>query len=200
MVSSTYGWAVGDGGTILRYDGSSWQPVASPTTDAINTLDMVSCAEGWAFAQGTKILHYKGIPADLSTSRKRVDRLYAAPGDRLTYTITARNSGDCDASGVQVTDAVPPNTSYVGGSLTTTQGIPHEPTAGEPLWVEVGTIAPQGVVTITFQVDVGETGKICWFVLNKAVVGMGGTEWKPGTGTTIGTCNRVVVPLVFERY
>jgi uncharacterized repeat protein (TIGR01451 family) len=199
MVSSTYGWAVGDGGTILRYDGSSWQPVASPTTAAIYTLDMVSCAEGWAFTQGTKILHYNGIPADLSTSRKRVDHLYAAPGDRLTYTITTRNSGDCDAGGVQVTDAVPPNTSYVTSSATTTQGTIQEPTPTEPLRVQVGTIAPQDVVTITFQVDVGDTGQTCWFVLNKAIVGLGGAEWTPGTVTTIGTCNHMYVPLMFKR-
>ncbi len=159
MVTSRFGWAVGDGGTILRYNGSSWQQVASPVTAAINTLDMVSCGEGWAFAGSPYILHYTGAPADMSASRKRVDKLYASPGARLTYTITATNSGFCDAGGVQVTDAVPANTSYVAGSATTTQGTLYEPTGGEPLRVEVGTMAPDATVTISFQVDVGNTGQ-----------------------------------------
>jgi uncharacterized repeat protein (TIGR01451 family) len=200
MVTSRYGWAVGDGGTILRYDGSSWQQVASSVTGAINTFDMVSCSEGWAFARSTSILHYTGAQADMSASRKRVDQLYASPGARLTYTITATNSGFCDAGGVQVTDAVPANTSYVAGSATTTQGTLYEPTVSEPLRVEVGTVAPEDLVTITFQVDVGDTGQTCWFVPNLAVVGAEGAQWTLGAVTTIGTCHHMYVPVVFRGY
>jgi len=94
---------------------------------------------GWAFTGvPNKILHYTGSSADLSPSRKVVDQIYAAPGARLTYTITASNAGPCDAGGVEVTDAVPANTSYVEGSATTSQGTLYEPTASEPLRVEVG--------------------------------------------------------------
>ncbi len=37
MVSSRYGWAGGYGGTILRYDGTSWQQVSSPTVPGRST-------------------------------------------------------------------------------------------------------------------------------------------------------------------
>jgi len=195
MISSHYGWAVGDGGTILRYNGSSWQQVASPVTWAINALGMVSCDEGWAFAGSPYILHYTGAPADMSASRKRVDKLYASPGNWLTYTITATNSGVCDASGVQVTDAVPANTSYVAGSGWTSQGTLYEPVGAEPLRVEVGTMAPGATITITFQVEVGDTGQPCLFVPNPAGVSTGGSQWTVGAVTTIGTCNHAYLLL-----
>jgi len=200
MVASRFGWAVGDGGTVLRYNGSSWQQVASPVTAAINTLDMVSCDEGWGFAGSPYILHYTGAPADMSASRKCVDKLYASPGARLTYTITATNSGFCDAGGVLVTDAVPANTSYVAGSGWTSQGTLYPPAPGEPLRVEVGTMAPDATVTISFQVDVGNTGQPCWFVPNRAVVSTGGSQWTLGAVTTIGTCNHAYVPLVLRGW
>ena len=200
MVSSRYGWAVGDGGTILRYDGSNWQLVSSPTTQAIYAVAMVSCSEGWAFARQATFLHYTGSSADLSPSRKVVDQIYAAPGARLTYTITASNAGPCDAGGVEVTDAVPANTSYVEGSASTSQGTLYEPTASEPLRVEVGAMAPQDVVTITFQVEVGDTGEPCWFVPNLTIVASEGGQWTRGAVTTIGTCYHYYVPLVFKGW
>jgi uncharacterized repeat protein (TIGR01451 family) len=200
MVNSNYGWAVGDGGTILRYNGSNWQQVASPVTQAINTVTMVGCSEGWAFARPASILHYSGTTADMSPSRKQVDKIYASPGDRLTYTITAKNAGPCDADGVQVTDAVPANTNYVAGSATTTQGTIIPPSGAEPLRVDVGTIAPGNLATITFQVDVGNTGQTCWFVPNLATVDMGGSQWKFGAVTTIGTCIHAYMPVVFRGW
>jgi uncharacterized repeat protein (TIGR01451 family) len=200
MVNSRFGWAVGEGGTILRYNGSSWQQVASPVTASINTLAVVSCTEGWAFAGSPYILHYTGAPPDMSASRKRVDQIYASPDARLTYTITATNSGFCDVDGVQVTDAVPTNTSYVAGSATTTRGTLIEPAGGQPLQVQVGAMAPEDEVTITFQVDVVDTGQTCWFVPNRAIVGTGGSQWTLGAVTTIGTCNHAYVPLVLRGW
>ena len=200
MVNSHFGWAVGDGGTILRYNGSSWQQVASPVTGAINALDIVSCTEAWAFARLTDILHYTGAAADMSASRKRVDQIYASPGARLTYTISATNSGFCDVGGVQVTDAVPANTLYVPGSATTTRGTLTEPAGDQPLRVEVGAMTPQELVTITFQVDVDDTGQPCWFVPNRAVVGAEGAQWTLGAVTTIGACNHAYIPLVLRGW
>jgi len=200
MVNSRFGWAAGDGGTILRYNGSNWEVVASPVTAAINTLAVVSCTEAWAFAGSPYILHYTGGTPDMSASRKRVDQIYASPGARLTYTITATNNGFCDVGGVQVTDAVPANTTYVAGSATTSQGTLTEPTLTEPLRVEVGTIAPEALVTITFQVDVGDTGQPCWFVPNMTVIAGDGSQWTRGAVTTIGTCYHYYVPLVFKTW
>ncbi|MGH7191953.1 MAG: hypothetical protein ACREJM_00285, partial [Candidatus Saccharimonadales bacterium] len=57
MLSATNGWAVGDGGAIWHYDGTSWRPTASPNVTsypfrgagiALYSVWMVSPVEGWA--------------------------------------------------------------------------------------------------------------------------------------------------------
>jgi hypothetical protein len=65
MVSATDGWAVGGEGTMLHWDGTRWQPVASPTTISFHSIDMVSARDGWIVGgdgwggQGI-ILHWDG--------------------------------------------------------------------------------------------------------------------------------------------
>ncbi|MCW4001025.1 MAG: hypothetical protein NWE93_12380 [Candidatus Bathyarchaeota archaeon] len=41
-------WAVGDGGTILRWDGSSWTTVSSPTAQNLYSVFFVNSTFGWA--------------------------------------------------------------------------------------------------------------------------------------------------------
>lgn len=48
MLSSTDGWAVGEGGTIIRWNGSSWSTIASPTKDYLMSVYMLSRSDGWA--------------------------------------------------------------------------------------------------------------------------------------------------------
>jgi hypothetical protein len=66
MLSTNDGWMVGAdyigdnqySGTILHWDGSTWTPVNSPTTNILRSIDMISPAEGWAVATGDVILRY----------------------------------------------------------------------------------------------------------------------------------------------
>lgn len=48
MLSATDGWAVGEGGTIIRWDGSSWSIVPSPTKGCLLSIYMLSPSDGWA--------------------------------------------------------------------------------------------------------------------------------------------------------
>ncbi|MEQ8517152.1 MAG: hypothetical protein RIC38_16260 [Chromatocurvus sp.] len=75
----------------------------------------------------------------------------ADPGDRLEYTIELVNEGG-NATGVVITDAVPDNTRYVSGSLTSTVGAVDD--SGDPLVVSVGSLAGGASVTVRFQVDI----------------------------------------------
>ena len=47
---------------------------------------------------------------------KAVDRVVAAPGDRLIYTLAYDNSGRANATGVVISDPLPPRTSFVSAT------------------------------------------------------------------------------------
>ena len=68
-----------------------------------------------------------GVSADLSVTKK-VDNPEAGYGDNVTYTITAKNNGGNNATGVKVTDVLPDSLAYVSsdasiGSYDATTGI-----------------------------------------------------------------------------
>ena len=60
MVSATDGWAEGDNGIILRYDGNSWVLFADLGTLSIRTIKMVSATDGRAAGTGGKIYRFNG--------------------------------------------------------------------------------------------------------------------------------------------
>jgi photosystem II stability/assembly factor-like uncharacterized protein len=60
MVASDDGWAVGDGGTMISYNGSEWLTAGSPTSEVLYGVDMVASDDGWAVGASGKILQYNG--------------------------------------------------------------------------------------------------------------------------------------------
>ncbi|PZS00440.1 MAG: hypothetical protein DLM69_06410 [Candidatus Chloroheliales bacterium] len=58
MVSTSEGWAVGDGGTILHYSNGNWTTVNSPANQFLWSVYMVSATDGWAVGNRGTILHY----------------------------------------------------------------------------------------------------------------------------------------------
>lgn len=48
MLSDTKGWAVGDNGTILKYDNGQWILENSPTSNKLRSIYMLSETSGWA--------------------------------------------------------------------------------------------------------------------------------------------------------
>jgi len=59
MVNSGEGWAVGDGGRILHFSGSSWAIVSSPVTTTLRSLFMFGQKDGWIVGDGGTILRYQ---------------------------------------------------------------------------------------------------------------------------------------------
>jgi hypothetical protein len=59
MVSPTDGWAVGSGGDIMHFDGTSWTNYTTPTTSNLWSIDMVNANEGWAGGISGLMLHYQ---------------------------------------------------------------------------------------------------------------------------------------------
>jgi len=54
------GFAVGNGGIILRYNGSNWVTSASPVTTDLNGVYTVSTTEAWAVGDSGVILRWNG--------------------------------------------------------------------------------------------------------------------------------------------
>jgi uncharacterized repeat protein (TIGR01451 family) len=57
------------------------------------------------------------IGSPVMTLTKTADKTSVIPGEEITYTIYYKNTGYGQASFVIITDTIPPNTSYVTGSL-----------------------------------------------------------------------------------
>ncbi len=52
------GWAVGDGGRIMNWNGSKWKKTTSPTNQDLRGIDFISSGEGWAVGKTGTVLHY----------------------------------------------------------------------------------------------------------------------------------------------
>ncbi|MEG2194369.1 MAG: SdrD B-like domain-containing protein, partial [Terrisporobacter sp.] len=83
---------------------------------------------------------------------KTVDNAYAKIGDTLTYTITAKNTGNVPATNVVMTDPLQAGTSFVTGSVSSASTFTGtDPATGITL---TNPIPPGGSVTITYKVTV----------------------------------------------
>jgi uncharacterized repeat protein (TIGR01451 family) len=75
----------------------------------------------------------------------------ASPGDTIEYQLTFSNTGNADATGVLLTDPVPTGTAYV----SCTGGCEQ---SGSTVTWDLGTVAPNHSVVVTFRVTVSTTG------------------------------------------
>jgi uncharacterized repeat protein (TIGR01451 family) len=79
----------------------------------------------------------------------------AIPGATVHYTITVTNIGTTAATSVDLSDAIPANTTYVAASLTVTGGggaVADD--SGDPLTVTGGTITGGSTMTVEFDVTI----------------------------------------------
>ena len=60
MNSITDGWAVGEKGTIMRWNGAKWSMVNSPTKVNLNAVQMITTTEGWTVGEDGTILNWNG--------------------------------------------------------------------------------------------------------------------------------------------
>lgn len=66
--SATVGFAVGDSGTILQYNGTNWVANTSPTTRNLTGVYTVSASEAWAVGSNGTILKWNGSTWSTFTS------------------------------------------------------------------------------------------------------------------------------------
>jgi hypothetical protein len=58
--TGNFGFAVGDGGVILKYNGTTWATVTSPTTQNLEDVYIVSANEAWAVGAAGVIIKWNG--------------------------------------------------------------------------------------------------------------------------------------------
>jgi len=59
MVSGNDGWAVGENGTMLHYDGNAWTSSSTTVTNTLSSVSMSSANNGWAVG-GDIVLRWNG--------------------------------------------------------------------------------------------------------------------------------------------
>ena len=153
-------WAIGnlaDGATVtLTIDASVEQPGALVNTVAVSASDQPDPDTSNNNA-GAAV--NAGASADIAVA-KSVDDPTPNVGSQVTYTITATNNGPNDASGVEITDALPAGVSFVGA-------VPSQGSydSGSGVWV-VGAITSGSAATLAITVTVDQAGSI----MNSAAV------------------------------
>jgi hypothetical protein len=60
MVNASEGWAVGQGGTVIHWNGTQWMNSISPTNNTLFSVSMVNVDDGWAVGQDGIIIHWNG--------------------------------------------------------------------------------------------------------------------------------------------
>jgi hypothetical protein len=58
--TGNFGFAVGDGGFILQFNGSTWTKITSPTTQNLEAVRVVSSSEAWAVGAAGVIIKWSG--------------------------------------------------------------------------------------------------------------------------------------------
>lgn len=97
MLSSSDGWAVGEGGTIIRWNGSSWNSVASPTANDLYGVWLASSADGWAVGATSapalgQILRWNGANWNFYQTSPVAARLNAIHGSASTNVLAVGDS------------------------------------------------------------------------------------------------------------
>lgn len=159
-----------DGQTVFAYRGDR------PGTDVIEATGL---AGSGAFG-GSATATWWAPKADLALA-KSASPSPGTAGEPLTYTLTVRNLGPDDASGVTLTDSLPPGADLV--SSASSQGAC---TGTSPVVCSLGGLARNGSATVVVVVRPRQTG----LILNSAMVSA--REFDPNAGNNAATASTLV--------
>jgi LPXTG-site transpeptidase (sortase) family protein len=114
-------------------------------------------------------------------------------GQTLTFTITIRNNGTAPALKVRLSDSLEAYAYLRVSNPTTTQGtVRIEGNANRTVIADIGTINPNEVVTVTFQISVITTPTTTQSLFNTATITF---EWPEGTTQTRSATSSVFTVL-----
>jgi hypothetical protein len=83
MDAANDGWAVGDQGLMLHYNGRAWQKITTAIRDSLTVVQMLSPSDGWLVSGNGGIWHYNGrvwtaqpLPGSLGAGTQNDVQLY----------------------------------------------------------------------------------------------------------------------------
>ena len=125
------------------------------------------------------------VAPDLELTKTDNDVL-VAPGDTQVYELTVRNAGGAPASGIEITDTLPPNTTFVAIGGADCSGS----ASGQTVTIDVGvTLDPGATVTCTLTMTIDDPlpAGATTFENTATVVddGSGGPDPTPDNNTAI---------------
>ncbi len=158
MVSKTSGYAVGNSGTVLQYDGKNWSKVATPTTVSLKAVDVAKdgkliCAVG---DQGNVLLCENGKWAQIKLETDHNLRTCAvvSPTTLLVGgdfgSLYRTTDGGANWTSVQVTDKTVRSIRFIdlkNGVLTCNAGRIFYTSDGGDTWTEATGIPGTGDIT-----------------------------------------------------
>jgi uncharacterized repeat protein (TIGR01451 family) len=143
----------------LLYDNGDivFQVVEDPRAGELSTIGLQSpappitgltyaCNAAGSLTASLAVLFRNPLLADVALE-KTVDRSTPIAGDTVTYTVVARNVGQVDAIGVQVSDPLPPG-------LTLVSAVPSGGTLAAGVW-SVPPLAPGAAAALSVVATVG---------------------------------------------
>ena len=145
-----YRWDFGDG-TSIQTTNKPMAPHGYAHSGIYNVYVEVGDSFGHK-AVAKQVLTVNPPVPDLSASTKTVNKATAAPEEKLTYTLTIKNTGTATANDPWITDAIPAGTSYVAGSAS--GGAVFDEATKSIKWGGAGALPVGGSHTVSFQVTV----------------------------------------------
>ena len=162
-LAATTGLVTDTAAPDLRWSGSLSPTGAATVTYAVTvstwepgqiTNRAIVSATGFETATASEvitILHPMGLPR-LDSSSKTVSAARADYGERVTYTVEVVNAGGPLTDVLTMTDTIPPELSYVPGTLTATRGLVDDTDAPTLTWS--GVLSPTPYATIQYEARV----------------------------------------------
>lgn len=170
-------------GNLSQSDGSIALvvTVTSPLTNGtvLTNEARISAAEPSAGSTGPVTTTVQSAPCMVLEKRASDDPV--SPGDTLTYTLVATNTGNVNATGVVITDVIPTNTTFFTATGTFT---PASPSAGDAITWTVGAMDPGDTVSRTLVVTVNSPLPNNTMLTNTAWVNSDEGESDTATETT----------------
>ena len=109
------------------------------------------------------------VRTNVSLIKSVTDDLSPEPGEALTYTLVARNNGIANETSITLTDAIPPGTAFVAGSITSPAGFTGIYSAAQRAVVWTGgPLAPGATATFSFQATIDFSTSAGFVVTNQA--------------------------------